>query len=184
MSRARTGSAALLAGAIGLLAAGLAGGDDFTHIGDDELALEIEGRVADIERTNARIEGIVDALGAARQEVEAARIELTEIELELAARAELLYRLSHHGKALRYLLAADTATGFLKRLATLRSLVITALEERRRIGLALTEAEARVETLRRDQRQAEGLRAQLESAHRELIDEQQRRLAPTSPAWI
>lgn len=175
MGRARAG---LLVGVLGLLANGAASGSEFAHIADDELAIEIDSRASDIQRTAARLALIDHQLVEEREAVAEARIELAEIERQLDNRVALLYRLSQHGKALRYLLSAASATGFLKRVATLRTLVITSLEERRRVGLALTEAEARMAALREEQSQAEALRARLEAAHQELVDEQLRRQGP------
>ena len=172
----------LLIGILTLVAPGLALGGDFEYIDNDELAIEIEARDTDIQRTTARIDELGQELLATRGTIDEARVELAEIERQLATRAKLLYRLSRHGKALRYLLTAESATGFLKRMTTLRSLVIAGLEEQRRVGFALTEAEARASTLQEELRQAEALRVRLDDARRELADEQQRRRAMAGSA--
>ena len=168
--------AGVLVAALAALIASSSSASEFAHIADDELALEIEARAGDVQRTTARIELLGEQLNEALGAVDEARIELAEIERQLEARVALLYRLSQHGKALRYLFTAESATGFLKRMATLRSLVISGLDQRRRVGLALAESEARVVDLREERRQAIALLEQLETTRQELMDEQQRRL--------
>jgi hypothetical protein len=152
-----------------------AAGDDLSHVSDDELAQEAHSRAADIQRTAERIAALeIEELELAIA-LEDARDQVRRIEDRLERRVELLYRLTRRGAALRYLVAASSATDFLKRLRTLRHLVLEGLEDRRRAGARVAETEERMVAVRREQGSAAEMLTQLEATQRELLEEQSRR---------
>ncbi|HUT77772.1 MAG TPA: hypothetical protein VM285_08810 [Polyangia bacterium] len=165
-----------------LLAAAGAAAEDFSFVSDDELAGELAARQADLERTRARLRAIEAELDTAREELDSARRAAGEIEMHLAARASLLYRLSRHGGALRYLLGSGTGTAALQKIATLKRLVRGSLEQRRDAGLRLAELEERIEAAGAERMTASELELRFEAAREELEAERARRGRPGVPS--
>ena len=140
----------------------------------EELALEIEARKTDIERTIERIEIMERSLEEANFTVTTTTVEIEEIERQLLNRARLLYRLSRNGGAIRYLFEAKNAIGFLKRMMMLQNLVVDDLEKRRDVGRKLQDARSDVDNLKTEILGAQQMLAQLEQAHIDLLAEQAR----------
>lgn len=150
-------------------------GEDLSYVSDAELAEEAVARAADIQRTAERVAAFeIEELELAIA-LEDARDQVRRVENRLERRVELLYRLTERGVALRYLVAASSATDFLKRLKMLRYLVFEGLEDRRRAGVRVAETEEQMAAVRREQIRAAEMLAQLEAAHRELLEEQSHR---------
>jgi chromosome segregation ATPase len=149
--------------------------EDLSFVSDEELDGEIAARQADLERTRARVQAIEADLDAAREELEGARRAAGEIESHLVARASLLYRLTRHGAALRFLLGPGSGTASLRRIGTLERLVRESLERRREIGLHLARTEERIETASEQLATARRLESGLEAAREELEAERARR---------
>lgn len=165
---------ALVALGVVFAATGVAA-DDLSYVSDEELIEELVARDGDIERTSRRIAALdLEELELAVA-LDEARTQVSEIDQRLVVRVALLYRLSRHGAALRYLISAGSATELLRRVKTLRRLVIDGLDDRRRAGLRVTELEGRMQALRDDQRRATEMLGQLEAARRELLNEQSQR---------
>lgn len=157
-------------------------GDDLSYVSDDELAQEALAREADIERTAERVTALeIEELELAIA-LEDARDQARRVEDRLERRVGLLYRLTRRGVALRYLVAASSATDLLKRLKMLRHLVLDGLEDRRRAGVRVVETEGRMAAVRREQSRADEMLTQLEKTHRELLAEQSRRARRGSAA--
>jgi hypothetical protein len=168
--------AALLLGLVCIaLAAAPAVADDLAYVSDEELAAELISRSGDIERTVQRIRALDTEELEVAVSLDESRTQVREIEQRLARRVELLYRLTRHGAALRYLFSAGSATELIKRLRILRHLVIDGLEDRRRAGLRVTELEERSQAVRDEQRRASQMLADLEAARDDLLAEQSRR---------
>jgi hypothetical protein len=149
--------------------------DDLSHVSDEELVEELIARDGDIERTSQRIDSLdLEELELAIS-LDDARSQVQDIERRLETRVALLYRLSRHGAALRYLVSSGSATELLRRVRTLRHLVIDGLEDRRSAGLRVTDLEERMQQLRADRLRAAEMLEQLESARGELRQEQSRR---------
>jgi len=160
-----------LALACAALAANTVAADDLTYVSKEELTDELAARGGDIDRTVERIHALdVEELEIAVS-LEEARTQLRLIDQRLSERVELLYRLSRHGSALRYLVSAGSATELLKRLRTLRHLVIDGLEDRRRVGLRVAQLEDRSQAVRDEQRRAVEMLSELESARDDLLEE-------------
>jgi hypothetical protein len=149
--------------------------DDLSHVSDDDLAEELIARDGDIDRTTRRIAALeLEELELAIS-LDDVHGQVRRIEQRLVHRVALLYRLSRHGAALRYLISAGSATELLKRLRTLRHLVIDGLEDRRSAGLRAVELEGRMRAVRSDRQRADEMLEQLEMARDELLGEQARR---------
>ncbi|MBW2276836.1 MAG: hypothetical protein JRF63_05045 [Deltaproteobacteria bacterium] len=168
-------AAILLTLVCAVLTAAPAAADDLSHVSDDELSEELTARSGDIARTAERIHVLDTEELEIAVSLDEARTQIRQIEQRLAQRIELLYRLSRHGAALRYLMSAGSATELLKRLRTLRHLVIDGLEDRRRAGLRVAQLEERSRAVSDEQRQAAEMFLHLESAREDLLAEQSRR---------
>jgi hypothetical protein len=163
----------------GVLSSARAVSDDLSHISNEELLAEIAARSNDIERTAERVAILgIDELEHATA-AENARTTAREVDERLVERAGLLYRISQRGRALRFLLAAESATEFLKRLETLRRLMLRGLDERREAGLRAAEAEARLASSREQLRRAREMLDRLRQARDELLAEQAERAQPS-----
>jgi len=168
---------------LGAAFCGAVAADDLSHVADEELSQEIEARESDIARTSSRIRD----LGIEEEETEAslsrARELVASTEARLSRRAAFLYRLTRSGATLRYLLASESATSFLKRVRVLEHLVVDGLESRRLAGVALAEASSHISTVREDLVRAREMLDMLEEALEELRAERGRREAEAVPAW-
>ncbi|MFO8074460.1 MAG: hypothetical protein R6V85_21575 [Polyangia bacterium] len=173
--------AAFLSLALSVLIAAPLAADDLAFVSAEELEGEIAARDEDIDRTRRRIAALEGAARRAREEIDRAARRLREVERKLGDEAALLYRLSRHGHALRYLLGAGSPTELLERLGTLRRLVLHSLEERRRAGMKLAAAEERLAAAKDDRRRAEEMLDRLRRTRRDLLAELQRR-AGSQPA--
>jgi hypothetical protein len=176
----RTAAAALVVSTT--LLASHAAADDLSHVSDAEIAAEIAARDQDIARTSARAAELALREAENAAAIDAARMEVLEIDRSLAERAGFLYRLGRRGAAFRYLLGAPSASAFLRRYATLRRLVVTLLEARRTAGVRLAAAEAALEKTRTDMQSARSMISQLEEARLVLAFELARRSSGTL-AW-
>jgi len=153
----------------------VAAADDLSHISDEELSEEIDARDGDIARTAKRIDTLeLEELELAVS-LDEARTQLEEIDRRLTRRVALLYRLTRHGAALRYLLSAGSATELLKRLKTLQRLVLEGLDDRRQAGVRAADVEERMRAVSLERRQADEMLEQLEAARDELRAERARR---------
>jgi len=169
--------AALLAGP-----AADARADDLSYVSDEEIAAEILARSDDLDRTRLRVASIERELARTRAMIDDARFELVETERHVARNAGLLYRLSRHGAALRYLLSSSCATGFLKRVRLLRFLVISGLEARRAAGARLSDWEETNRDLERGLTLANEMVSRLVETKAELVAERDRRVVGMLPA--
>ena len=169
-------AAILLAFVCAMLTAAPAAADDLSHVSDEELAEELIARGGDIDRTTERIRVLDTEELELAVTLDEARTDVRQIEQRLAQRVELLYRLSRHGAALRYLVSAGSATELLKRLRMLRHLVVDGLEDRRRAGLRVAQLEERSRAVSDEQRRAAEMLSHLESAREDLLAEQSRRV--------
>lgn len=149
--------------------------DGLTFVSAEELADEIAARDEDIDRTRRRIEALEESARRALEDIDRAARRLRGVERKLEDKVALLYRLSRHGHALRYLLGAGSPTELLQRLGTLRRLVLHSLEERRRAGMELAAAEGRLAAAKEGRRRAEEMLTRLRRARRELVAELQGR---------
>lgn len=165
---------ALVALAI-LLTAAQALADELFNVADDDLIAELAARRDDVSRTSVRIEALRLDREAAVQRLEDARMESLEAERRLAANAGLLYRLSHHGTSVKYILSSESPTALLKRLHNLRRLVISGLEVRRDCGVRLMKAEADLDLIEDEIDSAREMLERLEETIRELNRERDRR---------
>ena len=154
--------------------------NEFSHVSDEELAEELIARGGDIDRTRERIRALdVEELEIAVSLDEAqSRVRL--IDQRLTERVGLLYRLSRHGTALRYLVSVGSATELLKRLRALRHLVIDGLEDRRLAGLRVAQLEERLRSVGDEQQRATEMLSTLESTRDDLLAEQHRRAGRSS----
>lgn len=151
-----------------ILSATVARAEDLAYVSDEELVAEIADRDNDIQRTTERIATLsLEELELAIA-IDDARTQLREIDRRLAGRVGLLYRLSHSGAAIRFLVAASSATEFLKRLRTLRHIVLDGLTDRRQAGLRVAETTERLVAVREDQLRAKGMLEQLGIARDQL----------------
>jgi chromosome segregation ATPase len=171
----RLASAALPPLLVILLRGPVATAEDLSFVSDGELAGELAARRADLERTRGRLRAVEADLEAAREDLDAARLAAGVIEAHLAARVALLYRLSRHGGALRWLLGSGSGAAPLRRIATLKRLVQDSLEQRRDAGLRLAQLEERIEAAARERGTASELELRLEAAREELEAERARR---------
>lgn len=124
--------------------------DDLDYVTDKELKTEIVERGEDLKRTKIRLAALAEKEQTASSELLAARKAIVEIETHTAARVRAFYRMSRHAGTLKFLLDADSPTAAIRRITTLRRLLIDALEARRRAGLRIVEAEKLLSRIRED----------------------------------
>ena len=164
------GLAALLA----LLIAATSSANDSNYISRMELSEEIASRDADIARTSARMESLIEMENLATESLDQARVQADEIEKSVIARVRLLYRLSRNGGSLRYLLGASSATEMLKRIQTLTRMVRQSLESHRQAGIVIVQAEEKLSEIRNEKKAAGGMLVNLMEARQNLVEESDR----------
>ena len=149
--------------------------DDLSYVSDEDIAAELVARSADVERTVERLRSLRSDREQAVARLERARMESLEAERRLAENAGLLYRLSHHGKAVRYLLASGSPMAFMKRIHNLRRLVLKGMIDRRDCGVRLAQTEADLEGIELEISSAGEMLRRLEGAVGDLRAERDRR---------
>lgn len=132
---------------------------------------ELARRRGDLGRAEARLATFEEKLAETETLLASCRIQLTATEAAAAERATVLYRLTRRGALVRYLLGSGSPIELLRRLAFLRTLSISALEERRQAGLRLAEAEGRRTSLIQSRAEAGQLIAELRDIVEELETE-------------
>ncbi|MCK9521734.1 MAG: hypothetical protein M0R76_01665 [Proteobacteria bacterium] len=141
---------------------------DFGHIASDELAEEADARRQDLQRTEERLQQLEATLATLQAQQHATEEELRALTETLEAHAAILYRISRGGKALRYLMSAETDASFLKRANTLKRLFTSQVKARREKGLHLSSIEADIAQREAEIGTAQGLAEELRETIAEL----------------
>lgn len=129
--------------------------DDLEYVSDDELIAEISQREADIKRTSLRLSELGNLERAALTELSEARTSMVEIDKHAQVRVNAFYRMSRNAGTLKFLLNAESPTEAIRRMNSLKRLLIDGLDAKRQAGLRISEAERTLSRLQ-DERQAAG----------------------------
>lgn len=164
--------AALLLAQLSLLVPWLCLGQTPSHLSPEDLAIEVESRNSDIDRTTKRISDMEQRLTAVRFHHKQTQANLTKLEEALTKQATVFYKLSKNGGAIRFLFEAKSATDFLKRMLLLKKIIVDALEERRQTGVVLQRMQSEIQTLQRDILSAKKMLQHLIQTRNELLNEQ------------
>ena len=149
--------------------------DDYSYISLEELKTEIDRRRSDVERTRSRMASLEEEKILANSELVEAEKRALEADEMVAVRAKAFYRLSRKGKAIRYLLGAQSPVQMLKRYNQLKRLMQDGIKDRQQASLRLQEAKSNVERIEREKYQAGEVLSMLEQALAELQTEYQNR---------
>ena len=136
--------------------------DDLSHLDATELAEEKAAREDDIRRTQIRLDRLELKARSLQAEQQRAEADLQSLDASLEEQAVILYRMSRGGKALRYLMSAESGAAFLKRANTLKRLVSTQMNARREKGLNLSALESDVSDLDTERAAAQAFLEELE----------------------
>ena len=148
---------------------------DFSYISLEELKTEIDRRKNDVERTRSRIVALGEEKIRANSELSEAEKRALEADEMVAVRVKAFYRLSRKGKALRYLLGAESPVQMLKRYDQLKRLMQDGIKDRQQASIRLQEARSNIESIEREKYQAGEVLSMLEQALAELQTEYQNR---------
>lgn len=147
----------------------------YGYVSAEELALEIDRRRMDIERTEERLARLSVREMELLSKKQLSEREAEKIKQKVILRTRLFYRLSKSGGSLRYLLGSSSATQFLKRLALLRHLLQGTLEAQRQSHLHYAKITAEIEEVTVEKTSAVQILAELQSVLAELTLEQSNR---------
>ena len=145
--------------------------EDLSYITDAELKSEIVAREQDMARTKSRLADLNTRETSAARELDAARTGIREAETQASVRVRAYYRLSRNAGSLRFLLDASSPTEAIRRITTLRRLLIDALEARRAAGLRMVSAEKNLHQIQEEETSARRMLDLLTEAHQSRLRE-------------
>jgi hypothetical protein len=152
--------------------------DDLEYVSNAELKAEILRRETDMQRTVERLAELTEKEREVDEELGAAREGIVEIEKQAAVRVRAFYRMSRNAGSLRFFLDADSPTDAIRRINTLRRLLLDGLDARRRAGLRIAEAEKMQSRIREDGEAARAMLDMLTEAYEERLKEATARRMP------
>ncbi len=158
--------------------ADLAQSNELDYVSNSELKAEIKEREEDMKRTAARLADLGEQERIAEAELTGAKQDLQKIESASAARVRAFYRMSRNAGTLRYLLNADSPIDAIRRVQTLRQLLVDGLEQHREAGLRLAEAEKQVAVVKEGKEAAHAMLEMLTEAYRTRLAEARARRIP------
>ena len=145
--------------------------EDLSYITDTELKSEIAEREQDMARTKARLAELNTQETSAARELDAARTGIHEAEAQASLRVRVYYRLSRNAGSLRFLLEATSPTEAIRRITTLRRLLVDALKDRRAAGLRMAAAEKAAQRIQEEETSARRMLDLLSEAHESRLRE-------------
>jgi hypothetical protein len=170
-------SAAVFCIALGFCTAASAQSNDLEYVSNSELKAEIMEREEDIKRTAARLADLGEQERTADTELANANRDLQMIEKLSTARIRAFYRMSRNAGTLRFLLNASSPIDAIRRIQTLRRLLLDGLDAHRQAGLRIAEAKKQVSRLQEDKKAARAMIDMLSEAYQtRLIEARARRI--------
>ncbi len=146
--------------------------DEYAYVSDQELAEELAVHQRDIGRTTQRITALNAEIRRIEETQRAQQMEIAAQQQGLSERVRLLYRLSKSGSLARYIFGSHSAMELLRRLHTLRHVVLRDLSHLQDLHEQLARRDQRLGRLISEKRAAEQMLLAFKSAYSALTAEQ------------